>query len=72
MQDAEGHGRRRTLWGKNKMSEGAGSGCGRESVPPSPGAAKELEVKRWGSAQPLAQSTRRVLLLVQISMGLLD
>ena len=34
-------------------------------------AARPLHAKRWGSAQPQAQSTRLVFLLVQISMGLL-
>ena len=32
---------------------------------------KEREAKRGGSAQPQAQSTRRVFLLIQISISLL-
>ena len=59
------------------MSEGAGSydvsGRGRVSVcrPLQAPWRKAREAKRRESAQPLAQSTRRVFLLVQISMGLL-
>ena len=73
----EGRGRRRARWGETEMSEGAGSynvsGRWRVSVcrPLRALRRKAREAKRWGSAQPRAQSTRRVLLLRQISMGLL-
>ena len=74
--------RRRERWGETKMSDGAGSrdvvGCWRVSLSVCcPRQAprrnlKALEAKGGGSAQPLAQSTRSVFWMVQISMGPLD
>ena len=73
-----GRRRRRAQWGETEMSEGAGSydvsGRGRVSVcrPLQAPRRKAREAKRRGLAQPRAQSSKRVLLLVQIAMGLLD
>ena len=67
----------RARWGETEMSENAGSynvsGRWRVSVcrPLQALPRKARGAKRWGSAQQLAQSNRRVFLLVQISMGLL-
>ena len=66
--------RRRVRWGETEMSQGAGSYdiFGRWLIPRQTPRSKALKAKRGGSAQPRAQSTRSVFLMVQISIDFLD